>query len=176
MALYSLFLSIVALPLALFASATVHAAPVGVPAGQAPAARTALVSPLSLIKTRDLLFGSIASGPTAGTVTINPTNSARTSTGGVTLLGGTFWPASFTGAASGLNLVIIRTPTTPVTLTRIGGTQTVQITDFTIQGGQLRLFLSRQAFDFNVGGTLAVGANQIDGTYVGTFDVTIDYF
>lgn len=173
---YPLLLSLIALPLALLAPASARAAPVGPPAAQVPAARTTLVSPLSLIKTRDLLFGNLASGATAGTVTIDAATGARTATGGVTLLGGTFWPASFTGAASGLNLVIIRRPVTPVALTRIGGGATIQITNFTIQGGQFRLFFTRQAFDFNIGGTLAVGANQLDGTYTGTFDVTIDYY
>jgi Domain of unknown function (DUF4402) len=139
-------------------------------------ARAAIVSPLSLIKTSDLLFGDIASSSTAGTVTVDATTGTRTATGGVTLLGGTVHPASFTGVASGLNLVVIQSPATPVTLTQVGGAQTMRITSFTIQGGTLRLFLTRQAFDFNVGGTLAVNANQADGVYQGTFPVTINYF
>ena len=142
---------------------------------QPPTANTTLVSPLSLVKTTDLNFGTLSSGPQAGTVTVNADTGARTSTGGVTLLGGTISAASFTGAASGLNLVIIRQPQT-VILTRVGGTQTMQVSNFTIQGGQFRLFLTRQAFSFNIGGTLAVGANQLDGVYVGSFDVTIDYY
>jgi hypothetical protein len=145
-------------------------------AASASPAQAAIVSPLSLIKTSDLLFGNIASGPFAGTVTVDPDSGARSATGGVTLAGGSVSPASFTGVASGLNLVVIHQPQTPVVLTRVGGSETVRITTFSIQGGQLRLFVARQPFTFNVGGTLAVGANQPSGTYRGTFNVTIDYF
>ena len=34
---------------------------------------------------------------------------------------------------------------------------------------------ANQAFQFGVGGQLSVAANQADGTYVGTFDVTVHY-
>ena len=139
-------------------------------------AKLTLVSPLSLVKTGDLLFGNLVSGSTAGTVTIDPNTGTRTSSGGVMLLGGSAGPASFTGVAGGPSLVYIQQPATPVTLTRVGGTETMQVNSLSIQGGQFRLFLRRQAFNFNVGGTLSVGANQADGDYVGTFAVTINYF
>lgn len=147
------------------------------PAGESSqtSASAAIVYPLSLIKTGDLLFGNIASGPTSGTVTVDANTGARTVTGGVTLLGGSVSPASFTGAGSGLNLVIIQLPGTPVTLTRAGGTETVKVTSLSVEGGQIRLLLSRRPFTFNVGGTLAVGPNQREGTYRGTFLITVNY-
>lgn len=145
-------------------------------AGGAGQSRAAVIEPLSLINTGPLLFGDIASGATPGTVVINQNTGTRTVTGGVTGLGGTTAAASFLGAAAGLNLVFIRQPTVPVTLTRVSGAQTMRVTALTIQGGQFRLFATRQAFAFNIGGTLAVGANQAEGTYVGTFTVTVDYF
>jgi hypothetical protein len=135
-----------------------------------------VIEPLSLVNTGPLLFGDISAGPAPGTVVVNQNTGARTVTGGVTALGGTPRAASFTGAAAGLNLVVIRIPTAAVTLNRVGGGGTLQITTFTLQGNQFRLFFTRQAFTFNVGGTLAVGANQPHGTYVGTFPVTVDYF
>lgn len=141
----------------------------------APArARATLIEPLSLINTAPLSFGDISSGATAGTVVVSPTG-LRTVTGGVTALGGTVNAAGFAGAASGRNVVIIRSPEVPVTLTRIGGGATMQISAFTIEGGRLRLFTSRQAFDFRIGGTLQVSAAQAEGVYEGTFEVTIDY-
>jgi spore coat protein U-like protein len=134
-----------------------------------------LASPLSLVKTQDLSFGNIAERSPAGNVTVNPDTGARTSTG-PTLLGGIVTPASFVGVSSGLNLVIIHLPAAPVKLKRQGGTETVSVTSFALQGGQLRLLLSKQPFTFNIGGTLAIPANQRAGTYTGTFNVTVDYF
>jgi len=49
--------------------------------------RTAIVTPLSLVKIDDLKFGTIISSPVAGTVTISPEDGSRDSTGGVTLIG-----------------------------------------------------------------------------------------
>ena len=139
-------------------------------------ATVVLVSPLSIVKTDDLSFGNVSVGPVAGTVTIDPDSGLRSSTGGVTLLGGESLPAGFVGAAAGLNLVYIHLPAAPLTLKRSGGTETVKVTQFTMQGGQLRLYILKQPFPFRIGGTLAVPAKQRDGTYSATFNVTIDYF
>jgi hypothetical protein len=160
---------------ALLAPLALAAAPASAAPGSGDA-RAVVIEPLSLINTGPLLFGDIAAGPAPGTVIINQNNGARTVTGGVTALGGTTRAASFAGAAAGLNLIVIRIPTAPVTLNRVGGGATLRITAFTLQGNQFRLFFTRQAFTFNVGGTLAVAANQQQGTYVGTFPVTVDYF
>lgn len=138
-------------------------------------ARVTLIEPLSLINTAPLSFGDISAGATAGTVVVSPAG-ARTVTGGVTPLGGTVGAANFSGAAAGLNIVVIQFPDIPVTLTRIGGGATMRISAFSIEGGRLRIFAARQAFNFGIGGTLQVGANQAEGTYEGSFEATIDYF
>lgn len=161
--------------LALLAPLALWAAPAAAQTGGA-VGRVVVIEPLSLVNVAGLEFGNFSAGATAGTVVINQNTGARTVTGGVTQLGGTVSPARFTGAAAGLNLVIIRQPAVPVILTRAGGTETMRITAFAIQGGQFRLFFTRQAFSFNVGATLAVGANQREGTYVGTFPLIVDYF
>jgi len=57
----------------------------------------------------------------------------------------------------------------------IGGTETMTLSNFTLEGLDKRAVAARVAFDFRVGGTLSVAANQADGTYVGTFDVSIQY-
>jgi hypothetical protein len=49
------------------------------------------------------------------------------------------------------------------------------LSNFTLEGLDKRAVAARVAFDFRVGGTLSVAANQADGTYVGTFDVSIQY-
>lgn len=159
---------------ALLASAVGHAAPKAAPT---PAQATGtLLFPLEIVKNRDLDFGNIATTGTAGTVVINPETDTISATGGALLVGGgTPHAAQFTGAAKGNNVVIIRIPKQPVTLTRVGGTQTMIANNFTLQGLDKRSVAARVAFDFRVGATLNVGANQAEGTYVGTFDVSIQY-
>ena len=134
-----------------------------------------LLFPLEIVKNRDLDFGNVGTTAAAGTVVINPETDTISSTGGASLLGGTPHAAQFTGAAKGNNVVIIRIPKQPVTLTRVGGTQTMIADNFTLQGLDKRAVAARVAFDFRVGATLNVNANQAEGTYVGTFDVSIQY-
>jgi|SRR5678816_721260 hypothetical protein len=134
-----------------------------------------LLFPLEIVKNRDLDFGNVGTTAAAGTVVINPETDTISSTGGASLLGGTPHAAQFTGAAKGNNVVIIRIPKQPVTLTRVGGTQTMIADNFTLQGLDKRAVAARVAFDFKVGATLNVNANQAEGTYVGTFDVSIQY-
>jgi hypothetical protein len=134
-----------------------------------------LLFPLEIVKNRDLDFGNVGTTAAAGTVVINPDTDTISSSGGASLLGGTPHAAQFTGAAKGNNVVIIRIPKQPVTLTRVGGTQTMIADNFTLQGLDKRAVAARVAFDFKVGATLNVNANQAEGTYVGTFDVSIQY-
>jgi hypothetical protein len=91
------------------------------------------------------------------------------------LLGGALHAATFTGAEKSSNVVIIRIPKQPVTLTRVGGTETMTVSNWTLEGLDKRQAAARVAFDFRVGATLNVKANQAEGTYVGTFDVSIQY-
>jgi hypothetical protein len=72
-------------------------------------------------------------------------------------------------------VVIIKVPKQPVVLTRVGGTQTVTVSNFTLQGQSKRTIAAQAWFSFRVGGTLNVAAAQAEGTYVGTFDVTVQY-
>ena len=165
-------LRLLTLPI-LLAPAVGQAAPVGA-ATKAQASGT-LLFPLEIVKNRDLDFGNIGTTATAGTVVIDPETDTISATGGASVLGGTPHAAQFTGAAKGNNVVIIRIPKQPVTLTRVGGTQTMIASNFTLQGLDKRAVAARVAFDFRVGATLNVAANQAEGTYVGTFDVSIQY-
>lgn len=166
-------------PLRLLALSTLLAPAAGQPAPIAaptPAQATAtLLFPLEIVKNRDLDFGNVGVAGTAGTVVIDPETDTISATGGVSLVGGTPHAAQFTGAAKGNNVVIIRIPKQPVTLTRVGGTQTMIADNFTLQGLDKRAVAARVAFDFRVGATLNVNANQAEGIYVGTFDVSIQY-
>jgi hypothetical protein len=154
-------------------------APAVSPAGAAtPSTRatgTALIlRPVSVTKLQDMDFGDL--WPTAaGTAVLEPNADTLTTTGGVTSVGGTPHSAEFAGSAQSSAVVNIKLPNQPSTLTRVGGTQTMTVSNFTLQGQSKRAIAAQVAFTFRVGGTLNVAANQAEGTYVGTFTVTVQY-
>lgn len=137
-------------------------------------ATTALIFPLTLVTRSNLDFGLVASTG-AGTVVIDPGTSRLTTAGAVSSLGGNPRPASFVGAARSAAVVIIRIPKSPITIRRAGGTETMVVRDFTLQGQDKRSLARMEAFEFNVGATLVVAAGQVEGIYTGEFDVTVQY-
>jgi hypothetical protein len=155
-------------------SRAVAAAPEPVaPDRQAIAAAT-IANPVTLQKDYDLDFG-LATVTTAGTMILDPNSDALTTTGGVLAVGGSPHAANFKGIAPTGNVVIIRLPKDATTLTRVGGTETMTVDRWTLDGTTRRNVLSKTAFDFRVGGTLHVNANQVEGIYVGTFVVDVQY-
>jgi hypothetical protein len=136
-----------------------------------------IITPIAIVKTLDMNFGSIASSVTAGTVILPPTG-ARTITGGVTLpaVTGTVTSAAFTVSGLASSTYAITLPATALTLT--SGVNTMSVGTFTSNplagAGQLS---SGGSQTVNVGATLTVGASQVAGTYVsGTpFTVTVNY-
>ena len=163
---------IAALPLTLLAPSAGLAAPVSPPTQ--PAAQAALMRPLTLTKLNDMDFGNL--GVTAnGTAVIDPVTDTLTTTGGVLSLGGTPRAARFRGVAQGSAVVIIRIPNGGISLVRAGGTETILLNAFTLDGQSKRALAQAGIFDFKVGATLRPTARQVDGLYSGTFDVTIQY-
>jgi len=135
-----------------------------------------IVRPLSIVKTADLRFGSIIPGAAAGTVNINPGSGLRTSSGPLTLVGTDYGSAHFVGYADRFRIVLVTRGPLPV-LTRTGGgpTMTMNVTGLSSTG--TLFFVPAASFiDIDVGGTLAVGANQAPGFYTGTFNITMTYF
>ena len=139
----------------------------------ATGAATVLKS-LSIVKKADLDFGELVV-TTAGTAVLNPVSGAVTTTGTIVPVGTAGHPATFTATGSKNSVVNIKVPTAAVTLTRVGGGGTMTVSNWTLDGKSNRKIPLNSAFDFNVGGTLNVGANQPDGTYTGTFTVTVQY-
>ena len=146
---------------------------------------TIVVRPLSFFPVDDLAFGSLLSGPTAGTVTLAP-DGTRTSTGGATPIGGGYTPARFAGMGTYQQIVNISMAATPITITRVGGTQTMQVRTFTIGSSPSTQVLTTTprsfsigsptgVFLFAVGAQLVVGANQAPGEYSGTYAVVLNY-
>lgn len=158
------------------------------PASAAPQrteAQAVIVTPLSFFKVDDLIFGRILPSATAGTVTVAPTG-VRTKTGGVTLFnGGGEQPSRFAGRGAPGQTVAISLTSSPNVLTRVGGTQTMALSTFVIGStptvvltGTSQFFNINNTsgnFNFPVGATLAVGANQVAGDYAGTFVITLNY-
>jgi hypothetical protein len=133
-----------------------------------------IIHPLTVTKLKDMDFGYLAA-PTAGTAVLEPNADAFSTTGGATPVGGTPHSAEFLGAAQSNAVVNIKVPNQPITITRVGGTETMTVSNFTLQGLSRRAIAKATSFTFRVGGTLNVPANPVEGTYVGTFTVTVQY-
>jgi hypothetical protein len=158
--------------LALMAPALAHAAPVA-PAKNATATVT-VTQPASVRKLNDLYFAYLTV-TTAGTAVVNPNTDTMTTTGGVIFAGGVPYSALFEAVSPVKNVVIIRIPKIPATVTRVGGTETMTVDTWTLAGSANRNIIAKEPFQFNVGGTLHVNANQVEGLYVGTFTVDVQY-
>jgi len=150
------------------------AAAAPVPATANATGRATILKSLSVLKKADLDFGKLLAGG-AGTAVINPVSGALTTTGALTPVGSGAHRALFTATGSRNSVVLIRLPKNPVTLTRVGGTETMTVSNWTLDGSTNRRFPLGSAFDFGVGGTLNVAAGQADGTYSGTFTITVQY-
>lgn len=136
--------------------------------------KATILRPLSVLKQADLDFGElVVSG--AGTAVMDPVSGAMTTTGAVTPTGAPGHPAQFTATGSKNSIVIIQVPNSPATLTRVGGTETMTVSNWTLDGPVNRKIPVNNAFNFSVGGTLNVAAGQVEGTYTGTFTVRVNY-
>lgn len=156
----------------LLLAAAAAAAPVA--ASKDDAGKATILKSLSVVKKSDLDFGELVVA-SAGTAVLDPVSGAVSTTGTITPVGTTAHPATFTATGSKNSVVNIKIPTAAVTLTRVGGGGTMTVSNWTLDGKNIRKFPLNSAFDFNVAGTLNVGAGQPDGDYVGTFTVTVQY-
>lgn len=134
-----------------------------------------VVTPLSLTKVQDLEFGGFSASATSGRIFINAYTDGRSSTGGVTLLGGTTSAAKFLSYGYRGQTISILRPSTAITLTRIGGGATMTMDQFTLNGGALRSVKTDGVVDVRVGCRLNIAANQMGGSYAGSFTLTVEY-
>ena len=158
---------------ALAAASPAFSAPVGV--ASPPPGRALLLIPLTLTKVQDIHFGTvIPSTTTGGFVTINATTGARTASAGITLVTSDVGQrAQFAGAGSaGQKVIIDLTP--PAELTNLAG-DTIPVLGMTLDGSVVRTIAANQSFFFGVGGTIFVAANQAEGVYSATYDITAEY-
>jgi hypothetical protein len=133
-----------------------------------------ILHPLTLVNNQSMDFGILAV-TSAGTAVLDPVTGTISTTGGVLALGGTPAAALFTGAASGGSVVNIKLSNQTVNLTRVGGTETIPLSNLTLDGPSKRTMAKASSFQFHVGGTLTLATGQVEGSYVGTFTVTAQY-
>lgn len=158
--------------LSLLASPAI-AAPVSAPT--LPSGRALLLIPLTLTKVQDLHFGSIVpSTTTAGWVRIDAVTGARTASAGLTLMPTDVGQrGQFAGAGSaGQQVIMALTP--PLVLSSPGG-DTIDVMAMSLDGPTTRTIGANQSFFVGVGGIIFVAANQPEGLYTATYDLTADY-
>lgn len=160
------------------------AAAVPAPALAAPLSNTAsasghalLLMPLTLTKIDDLDFGTVVSSGTSGTVALNAGTSARTFAGGVTGVASAAGHHAYFGGAGtgGQQVVVVIVP--PAQLTNTNG-DTIDVLALTLDNGGNPIRTvdpATRTFFVGVGGILNIGANQPDGLYSATFQVTANY-
>lgn len=149
-------------------------------------ARAALITPLTITKLSDLDFGHLFV-TTGGTVVLTPTSTATCAVTGDVIHSAECTPASFGGSAQTGQRVRVRRPIGN-TITLSGPGDDMTVTNITIDGDpdlvparsnpnweRFTIGSADGTFIFRVGGTLNVNANQLPGTYSGTFDIRIDY-
>ena len=146
------------------------------PVAATPRARgeVVLLRPLTLVKLADMDFATLGV-TTGGTATIDPVAGTLTVSGGLLHLAGTPSPARYAGAASKRTVVNIRVPNQPVLIRRVGGTETLSVSNFTLDGQDKRALAEATSFRFAVGARITVPAGTVEGVYVGDIDVTVQY-
>ena len=136
---------------------------------RASTADAKVLQSLTIANTTKLDFGTIVSGPTAGTAVIDAAG-ARSCSGVTCSKASTAAAFDVTGTK---NEIINVTWDQSVTLTN--GTTTMTATLMANPGTQRTLNATTGKASFAVGGSLAVAVNQADGVYSGPFKVYVDY-
>lgn len=169
--------------LAAFALIASSASPLMAQSAVATPASAQIQGETRIAKLGDLEFGQLIPGATGGSVTVAPDGTAN-STGTLVLASTTQLAASFelerqilqdfptysgpTGTET-IEIVNVNNPAARMTVRDF-------TTDFNRTGFfGLPAYFFRTTFDFRIGGTLDVAADQEPGQYVGNFTVTIDY-
>ena len=136
-----------------------------------------LLMPLTLTKIDDLDFGTIVSSNSSGTVALNATSGARTFAGGVSGVPSASGHRAYFGGSGtgGQQVVVVVVP--PTQLTDING-DTIDVLALTLDNGGNPIRTidpTARTFFVGVGGILDIAANQPDGVYSATFQVTANY-
>ena len=138
---------------------TLPSAAAAAPVRASPKAKgqVTLVRPLTLQRLNDMDFAWLGV-TTGGTATIDPLTGLLTTSGGLLRIGGTPSPARYAGAAVKSTVVNIKVPKQPILITRVGGTETLSVSNFTLDGQDKRTLAQSGSFTFAVGARIIVPA------------------
>ena len=157
---------------AVFAAAVLVTGTTAMAADATGNASATVESAISIVETTAMNFGTFAPTASAGTVTI-ATTGARTSTN-VDELASSPSAATFTVTGGNLAAYSITLPASSITLSD-GGSETMSVDTFVSDAGGSPALNGSGSDTFNVGAVLTVGANQVAGSYTGTYTVTVNY-
>lgn len=139
-------------------------------------ATATLITPISIVNDVAMDFGTVAGSATAGTVVMAATSGADlTPTGGCTVISGTPTAGKFTVTGEGTQAFTITLPASSITLTGSGGGDITVDTWTCSEASLTTAALVGGTLVFYVGGTLNVGADEVAGTYDGSFNIVVDY-
>jgi len=139
-------------------------------------ARGTVLSPLSLVNSGALDFGTVASTNVAGNVAVDADTGIRTVGGGVVAVPSTPTRARFDGLGqAGQTVLLTLTPPTGNVL--VSGTNSVTVNSMSLDqsGATTRVIGSGGNFPVYIGGDFGIAANQPNGTYSALFALTADY-
>ncbi len=129
--------------------------------------------------TQNLHFGSFASGPLAGTITVNPSTGARTFTGGVTLVAGAGLERNGVISLSGSTGLAITLSMANSMFNISNGADNMAINNFKFNSSagmsSTVITLATSTQTIPLGGTINVTSNQPAGTYSGNYTVNANY-
>ena len=140
-------------------------------------ARGIVLKSLTLTAVSDLDFGTVAGdATTSGHVVVNADTGVRTTTGGVVALAGSFGRAQFNGLGDA-NATVTLTLTQPAGgyICTAGCAATIPAALNLNSGGTTRVTDSTGKLTVYVGGDFTIAANQQQGLYSSTFDLTVNY-
>lgn len=136
-----------------------------------------LFKPLLLAKTTDMDFGSLFPPATGtGTIKLDPNGGATVYVGATAAGASPTSRAVFTSTATRLSLVFLQYPAGSITLTRVGGAETLTASNFTIDSAGVLRIVGTAPYTIGIGATLSVPSTAVGGSYLGTFTVTANYF
>lgn len=122
-------------------------------------------------------FGTIIPGNTLSRLRLDAdSGDLSLFSGDAIIAGGTPQRASFTITADPNERVRVTFSQNRVDLVRVGGTETLRINRFRVNGGRNKFTDASGNAEFLVGGQVRVTAGQAGGVYRGSFELTVDYF
>ena len=134
------------------------------------AASCEILPAIGVAKTRDLAFGQVQAGGSAGLVVLAP-GGVRTAQGGTALAGGSAVAASILiGDSHGASYSV----TVPPSIVISDGIHSMLVTDFTVDAPKDSLDPSG-FHRVSIGATLHVAPGQVPGQYLGTLVIAVAY-